>query len=163
MNLDTREILCNTRRLHKPTYVLSFLTLIDLHVPRHLEFDVVLDNLSAQKVEPIAWLGYGRRTRRPLPCTPTSLSLLNLTEVPFSHRPQRQLSRAAFRSVDDFTAIETRPARWNGNPRSFVWKMPANEILSKLKRGHSALTTIKSATHHEPRPDTRKRSRGDTS
>lgn len=37
---------------------------------------------------------------------------------------------------------------WNDNPKPFIWKKAADEIIEKVQRGRAALTEAKSATHH---------------
>jgi len=45
--------------------------------------------------------------------------------------------------------IETWAEHWNDDPQPFVWTKPAKEIITKVKGGRAALTTVtKSATHH---------------
>jgi len=62
---------------------------------------------------------------------------------------ERRLRRGDFTSVDDLVvAIETRAEHWNDDPKPFVWKKPAEEIMAKVVRGRSALALVKSATHH---------------
>jgi transposase len=51
MNVATGEVIYDTKPRHRAKEVLAFFKLIDLHVPRHLEVHVVLDNLSAHKAE----------------------------------------------------------------------------------------------------------------
>ncbi len=46
-------------------------------------------------------------------------------------------------------AIEEWTSHWNDDPHPFVWTKPANDIITKVRRGRTALThQIKSATHH---------------
>jgi transposase len=47
LNVDTGEVLHQTRRRHTAQDVLAFFKLIDLHTPPHLDVHVILDNLSA--------------------------------------------------------------------------------------------------------------------
>ena len=49
LNVATGEVLYDTKRRHRAVEVLAFFKHIDLHVPRHLDVHVVLDNLSAHK------------------------------------------------------------------------------------------------------------------
>jgi transposase len=150
MNIATGEVLYETRRSHKATDVLAFFRLIDLHVPRHLDVHVVLDNLSAHKAEPIEkWLADPKRARWHLHFTPTSSSWLNLVEGWFSMLTERRLRRGVFTSVDELvTAIEVWAEHWNDDPKPFIWKRAAEEIITKVRRGRSALASVKSATHH---------------
>jgi transposase/transposase-like protein len=150
MNVATGEVLYDTRPSHKATDVLAFFKLIDLHVPRHLDVHVILDNLSAHKAEPIdKWLASPKRQRWHLHFTPTSSSWLNLVEGWFSLLTKRRLPRGIFTSVEDLvTAIEVWAEHWNDDPKPFVWKKTAEEIVTKVRRGRSALASVKSATHH---------------
>jgi hypothetical protein len=45
-------------------------------------------------------------------------------------------------------AIETWTEHWNDDPKPFVWKKPAEEIIAKVRRGRAALHQIISATDH---------------
>jgi hypothetical protein len=136
MNVATGEVVYDTTRSHKVTDVLAFFKLLDLHMPRHLEVDVVLHNLSAHRVESIA-------------------TWLNLVEGQFSLLTERRLRRGVFSSVDDLvTAIETWAEHSTNDPKSFAWKKPTHEIVSNVTRGRSILASVKSASH-QPRPDTR--------
>jgi transposase len=75
MNLGTGKVLFDTKKSHKGTDVLAFFKYIDLHVPKHLDIHVVLDNLSAHKGEPVTkWLADPKRARWHLHFTPTSSS-----------------------------------------------------------------------------------------
>ena len=151
MNVATGEVLYDTRTSHKSTDVLQFFKLIDLHVAKDLDIHVVLDNLSAHKAPPVAkWLADPKRARWHLHFTPTSSSWLNLVESWFSILTERRLRRGAFTSVDHLIVeIETWAEHWNDDPKPFVWKKPAEEIIAKVKRGRAALASVKSATHLE--------------
>ena len=73
MNLATGEVLHDTRRRHAGDDVLAFFNLIDLHVPKHLDVHVVLDNSSTHKTADVkAWLA--KHPRFKLHFTPTSAS-----------------------------------------------------------------------------------------
>ena len=151
LNVGTGEVLSATRRSHKATDVLAFFRWIDLHVERDLEIHVVLDNLSAHKAPPIAqWLAHPKRARWHLHFTPTSSSWLNLVEGWFKLLTEQRLRRGTFNSVGQLVdAIDLWVEHWNDDPRPFIWKKPAAEILAKVKRGRASLThQINSATHH---------------
>jgi len=151
LNVGTGEVLSATRRSHKAADVLAFFRWIDLHVDRDLEIHVVLDNLSAHKAPPVAeWLAHPKRARWHLHFTPTSSSWLNLVEGWFKLLTERRLRRGTFTSVGQLIdAIDLWVEHWNDDPRPFIWKKPAEEILAKVKRGRTALThQINSATDH---------------
>jgi transposase len=151
LNVGTGEVFHHTRRRHAATDVLAFFKWIDLHVPGDLEVHVVLDNLSAHKAPPVAeWLAHPKRARWHLHFTPTSSSWLNLVEGWFNLLTERRLRRGTFTSVAALEdAIDLWVDYWNDDPKPFIWKKPAEEIMTKIKRGRAALTTLtNSATHH---------------
>ena len=151
MNLATGEVLHDTRRRHAGTDVLAFFKLIDLHVPRHLDVHVVLDNLSAHKSEPVRnWLADQKRQRWHLHFTPTSASWLNLIEGWFSVLTRKALTNAAFTSVTQLEdTIDVWASRWNDDPQPFVWTKTVDDIITKVKRGRATLTALtESATDH---------------
>ena len=150
MNVATGEVLYDCRKSHNGTDVLAFFKLIDLHVPRHLEVHVVLDNLSAHMgPEVTRWLDHPKRARWHLHFTPTSSSWLNLVERWFKELTDRRLRRGAFSSVADLIdAIELWAEHWNDDPKPFVWHKTVDEIIAKVRRGRTALTQAKSATRH---------------
>ena len=90
LKVATGKAIEDTKPRHSAKEVLGFFKLIDLHVPRYLEVDVVLENLSAHKAPAVAkWLAHPRTKRWHLHFTPTSCSWLNLVEgmVQTAHRP----------------------------------------------------------------------------
>jgi transposase len=151
MNLATGEVLHDTRRSHAGDDVLAFFKLIDLHVPRHLDVHVVLDNLSAHKSAPVRkWLADPRRARWHLHFTPTSASWLNLIEGWFSVLTRRALLTASFDSVGQFAdTIDVWASHWNDDPQPFIWTKTVEEIITKVKRGRATLTALtETATDH---------------
>ena len=86
----------------------------------------------------------------PSPVTvPTSSSRLNLVEGWFRLLTERRLRRGTFNSVSVLIeATELWAEHWNDDPKPFVWKKTADEIIEKVRRGRAALTEAKSATHH---------------
>ena len=150
LNVATGEVLYDCRKHHTGADVLAFFRLIDLHVPRHLEVHVVLDNLSAHMgPEVTRWLDHPKRARWHLHFTPTSSSWLNLVEGWFKALTDRRLRRGTFASVRELIdAIELWAEHWNDDPKPFIWHKTAEEIIAKVQRGRAALTQAKSATHH---------------
>ncbi len=150
MNLATGEVIYDTKASHTAANVLSFFKLIDLHVPRHLEVHVVLDDLSAHKAPTVRTrLADPKRARWHLHFTPTSSSWCNLVERFFAEITERRIRRGTFNSVKQLReAIELWNERWNDNPKPFVWRKPAEEIIAKVRRGRAALAQVKSATAH---------------
>jgi len=151
MNIATGEVLHDTRRRHAGSDVLAFFKLIDLHVPRHLDVHVVLDNLSAHKSEPVrTWLTDPKRARWHLHFTPTSASWLNLIEGWFSVLTRKALRDASFTSTRQLEeAIDVWASHWNADPQPFVWTKTVDDIITKVKRGRATLDRVTEfATHH---------------
>ena len=111
---------------------------------------VVLDNLSAHKAPQMAeWLAHEDGRRWHLHFTPTWSSWLNLIERWFKHLTDKRLRRGTFNSVDELIeAIATWVDHWNDDPKPFVWKATADEIIAKVQRGRDTLRQINSRTHH---------------
>ena len=88
--------------------------------------------------------------------TPTSSSWLNLIERWFKELNDKRLRRGVFTSVADLTAAITEWAEhWNTDPKPFVWKATAEQIITKksdadvkVRRGRETLHRIKAQTDH---------------
>ncbi len=150
MNVATGEVLHDTTARHSSKEVLDFFKYIDQHVAKNLDIHVVLDNLSAHKAAPIAtWLAHPQRARWHLHFTPTSSSRLNLVESWFSQLTNRRVKKGAFSSVTQLKdAIGLWTERWNEDPPPFIWKEPADEIITKVKRGRTKLALVNCETDH---------------
>jgi transposase len=150
LNVGTGEVIDDCKRRHTTRDVLSFFKLIDLHVPRELDIHVVLDNLSAHKAPEIkTWLAHPKRGRWHLHLTPTSSSWLNLVEGWFKLLTERRLHHGVFSSVEALReAIELWAERWNDDPKPFVWRKTAEEIIEKVRRGRAALHQVHATPHH---------------
>jgi len=150
INVATGEVLTDLRKGHAGADVLRFFKQIDAAVPRDLDVHVVLDNLSAHSTPEIRkWLAHNNRRRWHLHFTPTSSSWLNLIERWFKELTDKRLRRGAFTSVAELSAAITQWAEhWNLDPKPFVWKASADDIIAKVKRGRQTLHQIKSQTDH---------------
>jgi transposase len=150
MNVAPGEVLTDLRKGHTGADVLRLFKQIDASVPRGLDVHVVLDNLSAHSTPQIkAWLAHKNRRRWRLHPTPTSSSWLNLVERWFKELTDKRLRRGIFTSVADLTdAITTWAEHWNENPKPFVWKATAEDIIAKVRRGRDTLHQVKKQTEH---------------
>jgi transposase len=150
MNVATGEVLTDLRKAHTGADVLRFFKQIDASVERGLGVHVVLDNLSAHSTPEIAkWLAHKDRRRWHLHYTPTSSSWVNLVERWFKELTDKRLRRGIFTSVAELTeAITTWAAHWNTDPKPFIWKATAQDVIAKVRRGRAALHQIKTQTHH---------------
>jgi len=142
MNVATGQVLTDCQKGHTAKDVLRFFTQIDATVPRGLAVHVVLDNLSAHRAPEIQkWLAHQDRRRWHLHFTPTSSSWTNLIERWFKELTDRRLRRGVFTSVADLEqAITTWAAHWNDDPKPFIWKATAEDIINKVRRARAALT-----------------------
>lgn len=150
MNVATGEVLTDYQKHHAATDVLRFFKQIDAAVPRGLGIHVVLDNLSAHSAPEITkWLAHKDRRRWHLHFTPTSSSWLNLIERWFKELTDKRLRRGRFTSVTELTeAITVWATHWNDDPKPFIWKATAEDIIAKVQRGRDTLHQIKSTTDH---------------
>ena len=151
MNIATGEVLTHCGKGHTAKDVLGFFKQIDASVPRGLAVHVVLDNLSAHKAPEITkWLAHRDRRRWHLHFTPTSSSWTNLIERWFKELTDRRLRRGVFTSVTELEeAIGLWATHWNDDPKPFIWKITAAEIIEKVQRGRAALARqINSTTDH---------------
>ncbi len=142
MNVATGEVLTHCQKGHTAKDVLRFFKQIDATVPRDLAVHVVLDNLSAHKAPEITtWLVHKDRRRWHLHFIPTSSSWTNLIERWGKELTDRRLRRGVFNSVADLEdAITTWATHWNTDPKPFIWKATAADIIEKVQRGRAALT-----------------------
>ncbi len=150
MNLATGQVLTDLRKGHAGADVLRFFKQLDATVPRGLSVHVVLDNLSAHSTPDIKrWLDHRDRRRWHLHHTPTSSSWLNLIERWFKELTDRRLRRGTFTSVADLSAaITTWAEHRNADPKPFIWKATAEDIITKVQRGRDTLHQIKTQTDH---------------
>ena len=134
LNVATGEVISRFDKQHRAIEFIKFLDLIDASVPADLAVHVIVDNASTHKTPAVKkWLI--RHPRFVLHFTPTSSSWLNLVERWFAELTNRKLRRSAHRSIrqltDDLTAWV---ASWNSDPKPFVWRKTADEILDSLKK-----------------------------
>jgi transposase len=150
LNVATGQVIAQCRPRHTGADVLAFFKLIDKTVPRSLDIHVVLDNLSAHSAPEVTeWLAHPRRARWHLHFTPTSSSWLNLVERWFKQLTDRRLRRGTFTSVPALIdAIMSWTAHGNEDPKPFIWRAKAEDIIAKVRRGRATLSQVKSKTQH---------------
>jgi transposase len=110
----------------------SFLTAIDKAVPAELDVHLVCDNLSTHKTPAIhAWLAAHPRFH--LHFIPTGSSWLNQVERWFGYLTTQLLQRGVHTSVKALEKdVHEWMKSWNADPKPFVWKKTAEEILNSL-------------------------------
>ena len=86
------------------------------------------------------WLG--KHPRFHAHFTPTSASWLNMVERFFRDITTERLRRGVFTSVSERTVtIHEYVAYYNENPQPFIWTAKANDILQKVVRVNSRLSS----------------------
>jgi len=81
--------------------------------------------------------------------TPTSASWLNMVERFFRDISTQRLQRGVFHSVPEpVTAIQQYVAVHNENPKPFIWTAKANDILQKVIRANSRLSSKQNEALH---------------
>ena len=95
---------------------------------------LVCDNCGTHKTPAIkAWLG--RHPRFHMHFTPTGSSWINQVERWFGFLTDQMIRRGVHKSVQALEAdIRGWIAQWNQDPKPFVWKKTAEEILDSLAR-----------------------------
>ena len=81
--------------------------------------------------------------------TPTSASWLNMVERFFRDISENRLRRGVFTSVPELvTAIDKYVAHHNTNPKPFIWTRSARDILQKVIRANSNLSSKQNEALH---------------
>lgn len=142
LDIATGKIIGQCRRRHRASEFLKFLNKLDEQVPTRLDVHVILDNLSTHKT-PAVQRWFLRHPRFHVHFTPTYSSWLNQIERWFALLEQRQIKRAAHRTVGEleraiYEFIEVN----NEAAKPFVWTKTADDILASLRRFCG--TTLKS-------------------
>jgi len=143
-NIADGTVISELHRQHRATEFKKFLTTIDKTVPEGLGIHIVCDNYGTHKTPAIkAWLS--RHPRVHLHFTPTGSSWLNQVERWFGFLTDQMIRRGTHKSVRALEGdIHAWIAGWNDNPKPFVWKKSAEEILGSLAR---YLQRISGGTH----------------
>jgi transposase len=133
-NIADGTVISELHRSHRATEFKKFLTTIDKTVPAGLDIHLVCDNYATHKTPAVkAWLAAHPRVH--LHFTPTGSSWITQVERWFGFLTDQMIRRGAHRSVQALeTDIRTWIADWNEDPKPFVWKKTAEEILDSLSR-----------------------------
>ena len=145
--LDGKVIsLCQER--HRHTEWLKFLKKIDRETPKDKTLHLIADNYATHKHPNVqAWLE--KHPRFNMHFTPTSASWLNMVERFFRDISENRLRRGVFTSVPELVrAIDEYVAHHNTNPKPFIWTKSAKDILQKVIRANSRLSSKQNATLH---------------
>jgi transposase len=133
-NIADGTVISELHRRHRTAEYLKFLRAIDKAVPAELDVHIVCDNLATHKTPAVnEWIA--RRPRFHVHFTPTGSSWINQVERWFAYLTTQMLQRGVHKSVQALEAdVRNWIEHWNSDPKPFVWKKTAEEILSSLAR-----------------------------
>lgn len=133
-NIADGTVISELHRQHRAAEFKKFLTAIDKAVPAELGIHLICDNYGTHKTPAIrAWLA--KHPRFHMHFTPTGSSWINQVERWFAFLTSQMIRRGVHKSVQALEAdIRTWVEGWNADPRPFVWKKTAEEILDSLAR-----------------------------
>lgn len=133
-NIADGTVISQLHPRHRAVEFKKFLVAIDKAVPAELDVHLVCDNLSTHKTPAIDhWLNQHRRFH--MHFTPTGSSWLNQVERWFGFLTDQLLRRGVHKSVAALEKdIKNWIKNWNTDPKPFVWKKTAEEILDSLAK-----------------------------
>lgn len=148
MNTADGSVIGTCMNKHRHQEWLRFLNLVRGRTPKDKEIHLICDNYATHKHEKVkAW--QRRNPRFHFHFTPTSASWLNMVERFFRDLTSERLRQGVFRSVPELTAaIKEYIALHNQSPKPFVWTAKANDILAKVIRANSRLSSKQNEALH---------------
>jgi transposase len=120
----------------------------DRQTPNGKTLHLIADNYATHKHPTVQeWLTTHPRFN--MHFTPTSASWLNMVERFFRDITVNRLRRGVFTSVPELvSAIDEYVAHHNTKPKPFIWTKSAADILQKVIRANSRLSSKQNATLH---------------
>jgi transposase len=148
LNVLDGHVIAQCESRHRHNEWLKFLRRIDRDTPQDKQVHLICDNYSTHKHPRVkSWLKTHARFH--VHFTPTSASWLNMVERFFRDLTENRLRRDAFASVPDLIkAIEEYVAHHNNNPKPFIWTKSARDILQKVIRANSHLSSKQNEALH---------------
>ncbi len=141
LNVLDGQVIAQCQQRHRHTEWLKFLRKIDRETPKGKTLHLIVDNYATHKHAAVQeWLA--KHPRFNMHFTPTSASWLNMVERLFRDITDKRLRRGVFTSVADLVqAIDEYIAHHNTNPKPFIWTKSARDILQKVIRANSHLSS----------------------
>ena len=148
LNVLDGKVIGSCKQRHRHSEWLEFLRQINRETPRDKQLHLICDNYSTHKHPKVQeWLAAHPRFQ--VHFTPTSASWLNMVERFFRDLTTDRLRRGVFCSVPELTAaIEHYVAHHNEKPKPFIWTAKANDILQKVIRANSRLSSKQNGALH---------------
>jgi transposase len=148
LNVLDGQIIGQCQQRHTHAEWLKFLKKIDRETPKDKTLHLIADNYATHKHPTVqAWLD--KHPRFVMHFTPTSASWLNMVERFFRDITTERLRRGVFTSVPELVAaIDEYVAHHNTDPKPFIWTKSARDILQKVIRANSRLSSKQNAALH---------------
>ena len=148
LNVLDGQVIGQCQQRHTHVEWLKFLKQIDKETPKDKALHLIADNYATHKHPKVQeWLA--KHLRFNMHFTPTSASWLNMVERFFRDITTDRLRRGVFTSVSELeAAIQEYVAHHNEDPKPFIWTKSARDILQKVIRANSKLSSKQNGTLH---------------
>jgi transposase len=148
LNVLDGKVISRCQQRHTHAEWLKFLRQIDRQTPSDKTLHLIADNYATHKHPAVQrWLA--KHPRFNMHFTPTSASWLNMVERFFRDLTTERLRRGVFTSVPELVvAINEYVAHHNNDPKPFIWTKSARDILQKVIRANSRLSSKQNETLH---------------
>lgn len=148
LNVLDGQVIGQCQPHHTHVEWLKFLKKIDRETPKDKTLHLITDNYATHK-HPVVQEWLAKHPRFNMHFTPTSASWLNMVERFFRDITTKRLRRGVFTSVSELVAaIEEYIAHHNTKPKPFIWTKSARDILQKVIRANSRLSSKQNETLH---------------
>ena len=139
IDMTRGKVIASCMPRHRHQEWIKFLKQIDAETPEDLDLHLIVDNYATHKHPKVkAWLKRHRRFH--VHFIPTSSSWLNVIERFFRDLDEKRVHRGVFRSVPQLIdAVMSYIDQHNRDPKPFVWRKTAEEIIEKVGRARLAL------------------------
>jgi len=148
LNVLDGQVIGQCQQQHTHVEWLKFLRQIDRQTPKDKTLHLIADNYATHKHPKVQeWLA--QHPRVVMHFTPTSASWLNMVERFFRDITVERLRRGVFHNVPELiSAIDEYIAHHNEAPKPFIWTKSARDILQKVIRANSRLSSKQNETLH---------------
>src|ERR1017187_4516414 len=148
LNVLDGTVIAQCQQRHRHDEWLKFLKKIDRETPKDKTLHLIADNYATHKHPNVQeWLE--KHPRFNMHFTPTSASWLNMVERFFRDISENRLRRGVFSSVPELvTAIDEYVTHHNTKPKPFIWTASAHDILQKVIRANSRLSSKQNGALH---------------
>lgn len=148
LNVLDGKVIGQCQQKHTHVQWLAFLKKIDRQTPKDKTLHLIADNYATHK-HPVVQAWLAKHPRIHMHFTPTSASWLNMVERFFRDITVNRLRRGVFSSVPELiAAIDEYVAHHNAAPKPFIWTKSASDVLQKVIRANSRLSSKQNETLH---------------